>query len=1090
MLRLITGSVRSGLSRQTVSDMVREATLNRNRKYIYIVPEQFTLKTQQTVVELHPDHACMNIDVVSFDRLAHVVLAKLGKDAADILDDSGKALVLRNVLDKIRDDLIVYGSKVRNAGFVEETKSLITEFRQYGIDDNDLYMMQSSTAEGNDLLYSKLQDIRLIYRTFNETIEDRYITAEDVLDVFARHLPESDFITGSSIYLDGFTGFTPIQYRIISIMLRSADVTCSISAVLDDIRENCPEYDLFALPSETYFRLMELAREAGIRSEVYRAEEAPDPHIIVRSMACSDMRDETSFVVSEILRLVRNEGCRFRDIAVLTTDMEAYHDIINRMFRNAGISAFIDYKTEFRDNLLVRFIMSALAVSAEGLDHEKVFAFLKTGLTGIDRDEIALLENYCLEFNIRGRARWESDLTANRELRSGAFAWDLSRMNDIRKRAIGPLIPFFGMTSRGEKSAAAFCLSLKKLLEGYDTARRIDELAAGFEAAGELTLALQYGQIYGKVTELLDKISGLLGSERMTAAEFAGMMENGINEIRIGTIPPSLDALVVGDLTRTRLGDISHLFVMGMNDGLLPSAGSGSSLFTQREREQLRADFEIAPTVMENLYVQRFYLALAFNKPEECLYLTYACSTSSGEQLSPSCVFEDLEELIPCMTEMTSSIHRQSDDIVWRESALRKASADLRSMAKGDAADSSAVLEYLACAEPETVRLLLRGATFTNRQSVLDSQVALDLYGEVLQGSVSRYETYYMCPYRHFLNYGLRLEKRREYEVEVTDLGTIYHAALEGYSNRIREEGLSFRTISDDDSHRIIEECVTEAIDGIGNDILSSSSRNEHFKKRIAQISSRTTDILREHVRAGLFEPEAFEFSFKEKFSDDIVFKGMIDRIDIYDAGDIFVKIIDYKSGRKKFSIRDIYSGLQLQLVAYADSAIKEIKKKNPGRNVVPGGIYYYLVNDRYVKPDEAEKKYRMSGLTLAEDEVINAIDSGLGTEGRTSSSIIPVSLTKSGALDSRSTAAGRDEFENLIGFVSEKITRAGESIRNGDIALSPYWESDMHNGCSYCDYKDICKFESGRFGTEWRECEKDDDRIREAIYGGTEMDN
>ena len=1090
MLRLITGSVRSGLTRQTVSDMVREATLNRNRKFIYIVPEQFTLKTQQTVVELHPDHACMNIDVVSFDRLAHVVLAKLGRDAADILDDSGKALVLRNVLDKIRDDLIVYGSKVRSAGFVEETKSLITEFRQYGIDDNDLYMMQSSTAVDNDLLYSKLQDIRLIYRTFNEAIEDRYITAEDVLDVFARHLPESDFITGSSIYLDGFTGFTPIQYRIISIMLRSADVTCSISATPDDIKENCPEYDLFALPSETYFRLADLAKEAGTGLEVCEVREETDGGIRVLSTACADMRDEASFVVSEILRLVRNEGCRFRDIAVLTSDMEAYHDTLGRTFRSAGISAFIDYKTEFRDNLLVRFIMSALAVSAEGLNHEQVFAFLKTGLTGLDRDELALLENYCLEFNIKGRARWENDFSANRELRSGAMAWDLEQMNDIKKRAIDPLLLFYGRTSRGEKSAAVYCLSMKKLLEGYGAARRIDELAGRFEGSGELTLALQYGQIYGKVTELLDKISGLLGSERMTAPEFAGMMENGINEIKIGTIPPSLDALVVGDLTRTRLGDISHLFVMGMNDGLIPSAGSGSSLFTQREREQLRMDFEIAPTLLENLYVQRYYLALAFNKPRESLYLTYATSTSSGEQLNPSCVFEDLEELIPCMKERIHSVHRQGDDIVWRESALKKASAELRIMSAGGEADNMSVLEYLANAEPETVRLLLRGATFTNRQSALDGQIALDLYGEVLQGSVSRYETYFMCPYRHFLNYGLRLEKRREYEVEATDLGTIYHEALERYSNMIRQEGFTFRTISDDDSHRIIEECVTQAIEGIGNDVLSSTSRNEHFKKRIARISSRTTDVLREHVKAGLFEPEAFEYSFKEKLSDDIVFRGMIDRIDIYDAGDIFVKIIDYKSGRKKYSLKDIYSGLQLQLVAYADSAIKEIRKKNPGRNVVPGGIYYYLVNDSYVKPEEAEKKYRMSGLTLGEGEVISAMDSGLGREGRTSSSIIPVSLTKSGALDSRSTTAGRDEFDNLIGFVSGKITQAGEGIRNGDISLSPYWENDKHNGCSFCDYKDICKFESGRFGTEWRECEKDDDRIREAVYGGTELDN
>lgn len=1085
MLRLITAPIRSDLSLQTVSEMVREATINRDRKFIIIVPEQFTLKTQQRVVELHPDHACMNIDVVSFDRLAHVVLAKLGRETGDILDDAGKALILRRVLESIRDDLEVYAGKVRSAGFVEETKSLITEFKQYGIDDNDLYLMGES-AGGSGLLYRKIQDIRLIYRAFNEALEERYITAEEVLDVFARSLPESDFLTGSSIYLDGFTGFTPIQYRIIKLFLKVADVTCSVSASRAVIKEGCPEYDLYALPSETYFRLLDIAGEEGCGTEEVSLPGTAGGELKVQITSCSNIRDEAAFAASEILKLVRHGGCRFRDIGVLTTDMESYHDIIAGVFESAGISAFIDYKTEFRDNLLVRFVMAALTVSAEGLDHEQVFTFLKTGLAGGSPDDIALLENYCLEFNIRGRARWEAPFTLNRELRSGTAAFDLEKLNAIREEVITPLLKFHGATSRGTRPAKIFCMCLKKLLDEYSVKERIAGMTARFEAEGELALALQYGQIYDKITELIDKAEIILDKEPMTAVEFSGMIENGVGEIRIGIIPPSLDALVVGDLTRTRLGDISHLFVMGMNDGRIPSAGSGSALFTQKERELLRNGFEIAPTVLENLYVQRYYLALAFNKPTEQLYLTYPSFSASGEQLSPSFIMEDLDELIPDMSEPVRTVHDAAKDELWRERALENAALQLRQIASGKEDEDSHVLEYLAEAEPETLKLLISGAFYTNAQSSLDRQVALDLYGEVLQGSVSRYETYFMCPYRHFLNYGLRLEKRREYEVEATDLGTIYHDALDRYSKRIREEGFSYRTIGDDDSHRIIDECVTDAIENIGNDILSSSSRNEHFKKRIARISSKTTDIIREHVKAGLFEPEEFEYSFSEKISDDVVFKGKIDRIDVYDAGDIFVKIIDYKSGRKKFSIRDIYSGLQLQLVAYADSAVKEISKKNPGRNVVPGGIYYYLVNDSYVKPEEVEGKNRMSGLTLAEGDIIHAMDSNLTSGDK--SNIIPVTLTGSG-ISTRSIIADRGEFTNLISFVSEKITRAGEAIKNGDIALSPYRENDTHNGCSFCDYKDICRFDPGSFGTQWRDLDVDDSTIRETIYGGHEVD-
>lgn len=1090
MLKLITGSVRSALSDETVSDMVRAALKEKERKFIIIVPEQFTLRTQQRVVALHPSHACMNIDVVSFDRLAHVVLSKMGKDVSDILDDTGKALILRNVLDDVRDDLVVYGSKVRSTGFAWDAKSLVTELKQYGIDDNDLYMMQEKAGDDNSLLVAKLQDIRLIYRKFNDSVEDKYITAEELLDVFARYAPESDFIRGSSIYLDGFTGFTPIQYKLIGKMLKMADVTCSITAEEGKISADCPEYDLFYMPSQTYTRLEKLAEDAGVEVVSRSVGETAPQGVNVISYSCSDIRDEAEFAAGEILRLVREGGCRYRDIAVLASDMETYHGIIEGVFRRAGISVFIDHKTEIGNNLLIRFIMAAVDVSVRGLTHEPVFTFLKSYLAGADPDEIAMLENYCLEFNIKGRPRWEVDFTANRELRSGDPAWDLERINDIRRRVIRPLLNFYGRT-RSEKKASVFASCLKKLLEDYDVRSQIEKLSQEFEDSGDLTAALQYGQIYGKAKDLIEQIQSLLGDEVLTPSEFADTILSGTAEIKIGTIPPSADAVMAGDLTRTRLDDIKHLFVLGMNDGKVPRAGGTSSLFTQKERELLREDFEIAPTVLENLFVQRYYLYLAFNRPSESLYLSFASSELSGERLSPSCIFEDLDELVLNAADKKTGTHRKQDDHLWRERAMDLLAEELRHMAAGDGSTDSradAVLEYYSQAEPETVRMLAHSAAYTNEKSALDSRIAEDLYGQVLYGSVSRYETYYMCPYRHFLNYGLRIEKRREFKVEAADLGTIYHDALERYSKRIGEEGFSFRDIGDEDSHRIIAECVEEAIEATGGDVLSSTSRNEYFKKRIAQISSRTTDILRAHVRAGLFEPQEYEYSFRDQLSDNIEFRGKIDRIDIYDADDIFVKIIDYKSGSKKFSIRDIYSGLQLQLVAYMGSAVRQIADRNPGRNVRPGGVYYYLVNDKYVKPEEIEVKNRMSGLTLADDEVIHAVDSTLGTEGVSSSNIIPVSYTKTG-IGSRSVTCDSTEFDNLMGFVSGKINDAGKAIREGDIALAPYRESAQHNGCSFCDYKDICRFEAGRFGTDWRECDADDDTIKENLYGRHKMD-
>jgi len=1083
MLRIITGGSAGRVTEELTGEMAARATASPNEKFIIIVPEQFTLHTQKTVVALHPGHACMNIDVVSFDRIAHVVLAKLGRDVSAILDDVGKSLILRNVLASCEDDLIVYRRKVRMKGFIDEVRSLITEFMQYRIDDNELFLMQEDAAERGGLLAAKLQDIRLIYRLFLEKIEDKYSTPEEVLDIFERCMPESDFISGCHIYLDGFTGFTPIQFRIIRQMLQSAaDVTCGIAVPAASLRADAPEYDLFALACRTYYSLEETAREKGSAFEhIICAEDEPGPRP-VHVVSCRNMQQETEYAASEILRLVREENVRFRDIAVLTTDMEGYYNCLRNVFSDAGIPCFIDYKEEFTENPLARFIMAALEISRKGMLYEPVFALLKTGIAGLDADECARLENYCLEFNIRGRSRWDSAFTANRTRQDGTEAWDLEQINELRKKAAGPISRFYGSTSSKSRPGSIYTKALRRLLEELEVPERILQMAEAFKAEGSMALALQYEQVTEKVTELIDKIELLIGGEMLDSREFASVMEGGLSGMKIGIIPPTLDTLVVGDITRTRLGSISHLFILGVNDGRIPSAGRSSVLFTQKERADIRKGHEIAPTIQENIYIQRYYLYLAFGRPTGSLTLTYAATSPEGEQMGPSCILEDMDELLPGVV-----IERQEAPDpapAWNRAARRLLAGSMEKIAAGGSAGEDPVLAYFAIEEPEAIRSIALGACYSNLKTPLDGQVALDLYGEVLKGSVSRYETYYECPYRHFLNYGLRLEKRREYKVEATDLGTVYHDALEKYSRRIQEEGFTFRTVPDEDSDRVIKECVNDAVADMQSDVLTSSARNEYFMNRICEISGRTVNVLRDHVRSGLFEPEQFEYSFSESLDENVMFRGKIDRIDIYDSGDLFVKIIDYKSGNKKFSIRDIYSGVQLQLVAYMNSAVRAAKEDHKDRNVRPGGVYYYLINDRYTRnEDDQAVRNRMSGVTLAEEEVIHAVDLNLGKDGNMKSSIIPVSYSKSG-LTSYSEVANADEFSRLIEFTNRRITEAGEKIRQGDITLAPYKDGSTHTGCSYCDYRDICRFEAGQFGTDWREAELDKNEMEREVYG------
>ncbi|MBR3361369.1 MAG: PD-(D/E)XK nuclease family protein [Lachnospiraceae bacterium] len=1065
-LQILIGDTNSGKSHTLVQHMVKHATAQPDERFFVIVPEQATLKMQKDVVKLHPAHAAMNIDVVSFDRLAHVVFSELGIDDSHVLDDIGKMLILRKVLKELQDDLTVYKNKIHLTGFAEEIKSVITELKQYGMDDDQLFLMQESAQEkGNLLLFHKLGDIRLVLRKFNETIKGQYQAAEEVLDLFAKVAQQSGKIKDSHIYLDGFTGFTPIQYRLLTSMLKAAkDVNISLTLPEDKIDAHIKEIDLFYLSNQTYFRLKECARAA--QTEILPDIVVVDENITapqIFSYQAANANEEVLFTAKEILRLVREEGYRFRDIAVITGDVEGYYIPVREVFDEADISVFIDYKSSVTEDVLARFFMGALRLVEERFAYDAVFGFLKTHLTDLKPDEVGLLENYCLEFGIRGNRAFSNPFTKNND------DHDLEQINQIRQMFYDGIRDFYFRASAADLKARDFQTLLLSLCERYHLQEQMAEIARGLNEEGLLAEAKEYEQIYKLLIELLEQITLLLGEAPVTVSEYREVLENALQEVKIGIIPPSLDAVTFGDLTRTRLDKIRALFFIGVNDGKIPKASSNTGLFTQRERALLRENFEIAPTVEEDLYTQQFYLYLMLHKPQDLLYLTYASYSSSGDQLRPSYVLEDLPDLFgaPVVIQPASL-----PSVNWKQDALRDLAGKMRSFAEKEETidpDTQNLLSYFAKADPAAVRTIVDGAFFTNKQTALDAQVAKDLYGDVLRGSVSRYESFNECAFKHFLNYGLRIQKRPEYQVEAADMGTLYHAALEKYGQKLQEEQTSFREISDEDSIRITNACVDEALEDMKNDVLFSSKRYEFLTERIRQVTQKTTDVLRAQVKAGLFEPDAFEYSFGEDIGNDVRFTGKIDRIDLYDAEDIFVRIIDYKSGAKKFNVQDIYSGLQLQLVAYLSAAMEKVKEDNPDKTVRPGGVYYYLINDRFTDDTEnGEDKFRMSGLTSCEEGMIEAADQTLSPDNK-KSHIVNVTLTSSG-YSKNSQIANDAEFEHLLRFVRDKITDVSQKIKDGCVDIEPFYRSNADNGCRYCDFKDICRFEAGRYGTDWKE--------------------
>ena len=1063
--KIIVGPANSGKSRRLCREIVQAASEAPDENFIAIVPEQFTLQMQRRVVEISESHAVMNIDIVSFNRLALKVFNELGINLNEVLDDTGKALVLRKVLEDCAPELVLFRKKIHMEGFIDEMKSVITELKTYRISDEDLEKAEIRAKEKNPLLSKKLKDIRLIYKHFNEEISDIYTTSEEVPDLFAKALYRSGSIKNANIYLDGFTGFTPVQYKIIEgFLCVCKNVTCSVTAPAESITGTCPETSLFYMADETYRRLVDLASAVNVKtetviyepvSEQYREDDlvnGPSGNRAERfEYEARNRKEEVSFVVCETARLVREENFRYREIAVVTTDMEGYYPYLEKAFRQADIPAFIDYKARIGSNRLAKFVLAALRTVKERFSYDSVFSYLKCGLAGLSADETARLENYCLEFGIKGPVVWSRDFEKNRSLHgSTEKAWNLEEINALRKKVMASLSGFAAKARRAE-TAAEYKEAFDRLFEANETERRLEEISAQLKEAGRLRNAEEYEQIFGIINGLFEKVQVLTKDSPVALDDYMAIIRNGIREIKIGLIPPTLDMVTAGDLERSRLNKIKALFVLGANEGSLPKTPAGGGILSAHDREFLKeAELVMAPSAMENFYTQRYYLYLMLNKPKKYLYLCRPALGEGGEALSRSAVFDGLGEYVPGAERSPEKIVKNNKDNFYYDeaAALSALAAQIRSYAGG--ADKSvidkALLGYFSGKDAALTGRLIESAFYSNEERALDADIAKALYGETLKGSVSRFESFNECAFRHFLSYGLGLEVRPEYEIKAASLGSIYHSALEKYVNSVKAAGTDLRMISDEESRQLARKAAQEAISQEESRVFESSARNLYQAQRTIEVTVKTTDIIRKKIKEGKYDVEAVETRFNSTLEGGAAFSGIIDRIDIYDNGsDIYVNIVDYKTGSRKIDLSGAADGIFLQLPAYLKCAVEMLKRKYPDKNIRPSGIYYFLVRDEFEKEDDKDKSdAHLKG--LCEDE---------------------------------------ERMNSLMDYTERKLIETAGAIKAGEASPSPLKAKGKIRVCEYCDFKAVCRFKEGEFGAHSRAAKDlDKDALEEEIYG------
>lgn len=1157
-LQLVIGGSGTGKTEKLYGSLIKKSAegYGRGEHFLAIVPEQFTMETQKTIVELSETRGTMAIDILSFERLAKRIFEEAGLSTLKVLDDTGKCLILRKIIEENKDKFTVFGSKAKMAGFIEEMKSMVCELYQYGISE-DKFDEMLVQAEKRPLLYAKLEDIKLIVSKLKEYLSDKFIMNEELLQRVCELIPNSGIVKGSTITLDEYTGFSPVQYDVIRMLLKyAAQVNIAITVREADKVDysGANEADVFSLSVKTINKLKQIAMNENVEiysdiilTEMHRAKAGSaiafleknlfkygiKPYHLIQEKkqgtegkpdgdnnqgskrcqeeisihVCANPVAEAEYAAYTIHELVRKEGYRYKDIAVVTADIESYYYAVTEAFRRHDIPCFIDYKRSIIANPLVESIRAVLEIITDNYSYESVFRYLRCGLSSLSRNEIDLLENYVISHGIRGVRKWSRVIENERE------EYEIARQKVLEDT----LELYQSFKSNRELTVKEAITALYNFVLRLRMEQKLSDITGKFYEMGDISRGNEFSQTYELVVELFDKTVFLIGNEKINARELAAMLDSGFEDIKVGIVPPTLDRVVVGDIERTRLNHVKILFLIGANDGLIPKSGSTPGVLTQAERSFLSDNgITLSPTARENAFIQKYYLYRILTKMSERLYISFKRSGNDGSSQRQSYIVTTLMNLFRGMKvvdEEKENINTLPKNVTNIQSAVSHVAGNIHAYISGRLNDSEKnvfrELYVLCLRNGIDMSGLIKAAAYSMENTAIDKSVARAIYGDNMHNSVSRLETFASCAYKHFISYGLMLVERKEYEVQRSDIGSIYHNALELFFKKVKDRKLTFDRIDRELRDLIISESVEEAAEQEKNAVFEDSSRNAYMIEQIKKVSKKTAWILQQQIMAGEFVPSEFELHFSSDYGLDKLkyiyddgtqmgLRGIIDRVDYYNDGDdIYVKIVDYKSGNKKLEINDIYNGLQLQLVVYMEAALEMTRKKYPNKHVIPGGMFYYNIDNPVVNADEISGgitddmeavkenidnivlgKQRLNGFVCSNEKIINVFDKNMPEikEKGGDSLYIPVGYTKKGTFKSGSGQIAGSDMNTLIDFVHLRTGELGRRILEGDIGVNPYIKSydGGETPCNYCEYRTICGFDKNVKGAAARTIHKE----------------
>lgn len=1101
-LKLIYGRSGSGKSEFCFRDIAK----NINKEKIYlIVPNQMALMAEKKLMEITNNVSLINTEVITFNRMAFRVRNEIGGAKKTNLSKSGKAMLLYDILRKQKDSLNFLGKSAENVDIIGNS---ITEFKKHRIDINKL----KEECNNTDDMYLKLKlnDMIKMYEEFESSIQNRFLDENDVLDILNTQIVESNQFKNSIIYIDEFVGFTTQEYQIIAKLLQIAKQV-NITICTDNlIQDEEVDKDIFYASKNTGIKLINIAKEYGIEIEddvkltqLYRFKNDELKHLEgnfynipykkyeeepknIKMFLANNQYSEIEHIASQIVKLVRNEKYRYKDISVITKNLNIYSSLIKVIFSNYNIPVFIDEKRELSENIIVKFLISVLEICSKNWSYEAVFNYLKTGFVNIDREEIFKLENYCIRWGIKGNKWYREDW--NYLGKDEYTQEELERLNELRRIIVKPIR---NLQEKAKKDSTF--LNLTKILYEFLQEMKLEETIRlkinKLEEKGFIELANEYETSFKVLIDLFDEIVLVFGEENTNFDKYINTLKIGLKNTGLGKIPATQDEVIVGDVSRSRSHKVKAVFIIGINDGEFPSIYKDEGFFNDKDREYLKGQgFELANGSIENLYEENFNIYKAFTVAEEKLFLSYASSDNEGRTLRPSILITKVKKIYPKLQE-TSDIIIQEKEIITKNNTFDNLIEKLNDYQEGKEIEDIwfDILYYYENDALWRGRLLksLEGINYTNIPEKIRPEFVKKLYGETLHTTISRLERYRSCPFSFYLEYGLKLKEKKSLKLDPIDTGSFMHEVIDTFFEEIANNKISIQEIEKADIEKIVKKIVEEKLNLTSNYIFKSIPKFIMLTNRLCRLVTLSIIYIVQGLKNTDFEVVGNEIEFKNgkeyrpieiitKDGRKVEITGKIDRIDLAkDETGKYIRIIDYKSSAKDINLNEVLAGLQLQLITYLDAVCQE-------KDLIPAGILYFgLVEPKIDKgkrgkditEEELEQKirehFRMNGLVLAEMKAVNMMDNKLKDGEK--SDIIPVKIKKDGTMDKTSKVVSRKEFEILQKYVKKTLGEISKEILDGNIDIKPYYNvKTKKKPCEYCKYNSICNFKKGFYGNDY----------------------